>query len=415
MTDTDDVRVLFLSLAGQSGLASVEVFRKAGLRAEACSSFFEFIMRLKLGAGVVFLSEESLAGQWLDELATWVAQQPPWSDLPFVVLTGCEQQPAVAIWRQQLITRLRNVVLLEEPVPPATLASTALSAVKARRRQYEVRAHLAERRQAALALKTLVALRISELEAANTALRFEVAERERIEASLHQAQKIKAMGQLTSDSAPDFNNMLQAIYGNLEMIRHRIEDGRQDEATRFVEIADATVQRAAELICRSLGFVRQKALVPRTVGVDELIMGLDEQVRCTVGPAIEVDLRTNSPLWVVSCDPNQLANALLGLAMNARDAMPEGGRLSFNTRPVCLAVADLICQNEARPGEYVEIAVVDTGTGMNEATRAHVSDSVFTTEPIGSGRSLGLYGFVQQSGGLVQLVLPHFAWRRKAA
>jgi len=233
-------------------------------------------MRLKLGAGVVFLAEESLASQWLDELATWVAQQPPWSDLPFVVLTSCEQQPAVAIWRQQLITRLRNVVLLEGPVPPATLASTALSAVKARRCQYDVRAHFAERRQAALALKTLVAFRISELEAANTALRFEVAERERIEVSLHQAQKIKAIGQLTSDSAHDFNDMLQAINANLEMIRPRIEEGYPDEAVCFVEIADATVQRAAELICRSLGFVRQKALVPQTVGVDELIMGLDE-------------------------------------------------------------------------------------------------------------------------------------------
>ncbi len=165
MIDTNNVRVLVLALTGQSGLASTEVFRKAGLRAEACTSFFELILGLKLGAGAVFLAEESLSGRWLDELATWVAQQPPWSDQPFVVLTSCEQQPAVAIWREHLITRLRNVVLLEAPVPSTTLASSALSAVRARRRQYEVRAHLAERRQAALALKTLVASRISELEA----------------------------------------------------------------------------------------------------------------------------------------------------------------------------------------------------------------------------------------------------------
>jgi len=178
-----------------------------------------------VGAGAVFLSEELLAGRWLDELATWVAQQPPWSDLPFVVLTSREKQPAVAIWRRQLITRLRNVILLEGPVQPTTLASSALSAVRARRRQYEVRAHHVGRRQAALALKTLVASRIRELEAANTALRSEVAERERIKASLDSSQEINVVGQLTTGIARDFNNILQAINASLEMMHRRIEEG----------------------------------------------------------------------------------------------------------------------------------------------------------------------------------------------
>ena len=194
MIDTDNVRVLVLALTGQGSLASTAVLRKAGLRAEACTSFSELVLGLKLGAGAVFLAEEALTGRWLDDLATWVAQQPPWSDLPFMVTTSREQQPAVAIWREYLIARLRNVVLLEGPVQPTTLASNALSAVRARRRQYEVRAHLAERRQAALALKILAASQTSELKAANTALRFEVAARERIEASLHQLQKTEVVG-----------------------------------------------------------------------------------------------------------------------------------------------------------------------------------------------------------------------------
>jgi len=180
MADTDNMRVLVLASTGQGGLACTEAFRKAGLRAEVCTSFFELIIGLKAGAGAVFLAEEALSGQSLDDLATWVARQPSWSDLPLVVLTSLEEQPAIAIWRQQLITRLRNVVMLQQPVHLTTLASIALSAIRSRRRQYEARAHMAERRQADLALKTLLAARIRELEAANMALRSEIDERERV-------------------------------------------------------------------------------------------------------------------------------------------------------------------------------------------------------------------------------------------
>lgn len=209
MTDRDNLRVLVLASPGRCSLAWTEVFRRAGLRAEVCASFFELIMGLKAGAGAVFLAEESLSGQWLDDLAIWVAQQPSWSDLPLVVLTSREEQPAATIRRQHLITRLRNVVLLEEPVQPVTLASNALSAIRARRRQYEVRAHVTEGRQAGLALKTLVASRIGELEAANIALRSAVDGSERIKAPLRQPQKVKAAGQLTGGIAHDPDNMLQ--------------------------------------------------------------------------------------------------------------------------------------------------------------------------------------------------------------
>lgn len=194
MTSTENMRVLVLAPTGRDGLASVEVFRKAGLQAEVCASPFELVLSLKAGTGAVFLAEETLSGQLLDDLATWVGRQPPWSDLPFVVLTNRQDQPAIADWRQCLIVRLRNVVLLERPVQPITLASNALSSIRARRCQHEVRAHLAERRQAALALEALAAARTREIEAANTALRSEIAERERIEALLHQSRKAKALG-----------------------------------------------------------------------------------------------------------------------------------------------------------------------------------------------------------------------------
>ncbi len=194
MTSTDNMRVLVLARAGRDGLASVEVFRKAGLQAEICTSPFELVLGLKAGAGAVFLAEETLSGQLLDDLATWVGRQPPWSDLPFVVLTSRQEQPAITARRQCLIVRLRNVVLLEAPVQPITLASNALSSVRARRRQYEERVHRAERRQAALALGALAAARTREIEAANIALRSEIAERERIEALLHQSRGAEVVG-----------------------------------------------------------------------------------------------------------------------------------------------------------------------------------------------------------------------------
>ncbi len=144
MTDTDNVRVLILARTGQDGLASIMVFRKAGLQAELCTSPIELVLGLKAGAGAVLIAEEALSGLLLDDLAAWVDRQPPWSDLPFVVLISCQKQPAITAWRQGLIVRLRNVVLLEGPVQPITLASSVLSSVRARRCQYAVRAHLAE-------------------------------------------------------------------------------------------------------------------------------------------------------------------------------------------------------------------------------------------------------------------------------
>lgn len=153
----DNMRVLVHVPTARDGLASVQVFRKAGLQAELCASPFELILGLKAGAGAVLAAEETLSGQLLDDLAIWVGRQPPWSDLPFVVLTSRQEQPAIVAWRQCLIVRLRNVVLLEGPVQPISLASSILSSVRARRCQYAVRAHLAERRQAALALKALAA------------------------------------------------------------------------------------------------------------------------------------------------------------------------------------------------------------------------------------------------------------------
>jgi len=226
------------------------------------------------------------------------------------------------------------------------------------------------------------------------------------EETLRQAQKMEAVGQLTGGIAHDFNNMLQAIGGSLEMIQRRVEQGRAEEVARFVGSARTTVGRAAALTHRLLAFARRQTLQPKPVIADTLILGMEDLLRQTVGPSVTVELRIHDGTWPVLCDPSQMESALLNLAINARDAMPDGGGLTVTTRHTSLSAADVADHDSATPGDFVEIAVADTGTGMDEATRARAFEPFFTTKPIGQGTGLGLsqlYGFVRQSGGVLRL------------
>ena len=264
---------------------------------------------------------------------------------------------------------------------------------------------ITEARLAADALEARVAERTAALRQAVDALHAEALEREQTEAALRQSQKMEAVGQLTGGIAHDFNNMLQAIGGSLEIMRRRIGQGRLDQAGEFVDVAHQTVKRAAALTNRLLAFARRQTLQPCAVEPDDLIEGIAELIRRTTGSGIAVELSLDDGIWTVLCDPNQLENVLLNLAINARDAMPDGGRLTIGTRDVSLSEADVAGHDEARPGDYVEIAVADTDAGMDEATRARAFEPFFTTKPLGQGTGLGLsqlYGFVRQSDGIVR-------------
>jgi PAS domain S-box-containing protein len=255
-------------------------------------------------------------------------------------------------------------------------------------------------------LEDRVAERTRELTEANAKLTAEAAERERVEDALRQSHKMEAVGQLTGGIAHDFNNMLQAIGGSLELMSRRVEQGRLDEANRLVATAQTTVERAAFLTHRLLAFARRQSLQPRPVEVDALVCGLIELIRRMAGPQIEIDLRPRDGIWTVMCDPNQLENVLLNLAINARDAMPNGGTLTIATSDLSLSAPDVAGDEDAQPGDYVEITVSDTGIGMDEMTRRRAFEPFFTTKPLGQGTGLGLsqvYGFVRQSGGIVRL------------
>jgi PAS domain S-box-containing protein len=238
-----------------------------------------------------------------------------------------------------------------------------------------------------------------------TELRETQLELERSREQLIQSQKMEAIGQLTGGVAHDFNNLLTGIIGNLDMLRSRVAQGRIGELDRFIAAAQGAASRAAALTHRLLAFSRQQALEPKATDANKLVTGLEELIRRTVGPGITVETVLAAGLWPCFCDPNQLENAILNLCINARDAMAGGGRLTIETANTWLD-EPAARERDMAAGQYVALAVSDTGTGMSPEVLARAFDPFFTTKPIGQGTGLGLstiYGFAKQSGGQARL------------
>ena len=204
-------------------------------------------------------------------------------------------------------------------------------------------------------LERLVAERTGDLARALDSLRIEAAERGQAEEALRQSQKMEAVGRLTGGIAHDFNNMLQGIAGSVEIARRRIREGRTADALRFLDTTRTAVDRAAALTHRLLAFARRQQLDPRPVDPDGLVAGMAELIRRTMGPGIRVELNLRDGAWNVLCDANELESALLNLCINARDAMPEGGRLTIGTSDAKLQPNDIAEQDGAMPGEFVAI------------------------------------------------------------
>ena len=226
------------------------------------------------------------------------------------------------------------------------------------------------------------------------------------EEALRQSQKMEAVGQLTGGLAHDFNNMLAGVTGHLELMKLRLRMGQSGDLPARIDAALGVTQRAAALTHRLLAFSRRQALDPRPTSVNALVMSMTELIERAAGPAIALRTRLQPVLWTTLCDPNQLESALLNLANNARDAMPEGGLLEIETANVVLNQAQAGCHGELRPGEYVQVLVRDNGAGMPPDVVARAFDPFFTTKPMGQGTGLGLsmvYGFAQQSGGHVRI------------
>lgn len=226
------------------------------------------------------------------------------------------------------------------------------------------------------------------------------------EDQLRQAQKMEAVGQLTGGIAHDFNNLLTGIIGSLERMQSRLTAGRIADIQRYTEGAMSSAQRAAALTHRLLAFARRQPLDPRRVDVRELIFGMEELLRRTLGPKYELELVNGDGQWVTRCDPCQLESSLLNIAINARDAMPAGGKLRIETTETRQPLARIPGDAPVAAGEFLCICVSDTGTGMSPDVIEHAVEPFFTTKPQGQGTGLGLsmvYGFARQSEGYLKI------------
>lgn len=248
-----------------------------------------------------------------------------------------------------------------------------------------------------------------QLQQLNARLEQLVAERTRellrSEEQLRQSQKMEAVGQLTGGIAHDFNNLLTGISGSLELLQSRITQGRTQDLDRYINAAQGASRRAAALTHRLLAFSRRQTLAPKPTQVNRLVKGMEELISRTMGPSVSIISDLSTDLWNVLIDPHQLENALLNLCINARDAMPDGGTLTISSRN--RSIDERSAQTfDLEAGEYVALAVSDTGTGMAPEVAAKAFEPFFTTKPIGMGTGLGLsmiYGFIRQSGGQARI------------
>ncbi|RZJ24617.1 MAG: hybrid sensor histidine kinase/response regulator, partial [Haliea sp.] len=368
-----------------------------------CAGQADFLARLNESAAAAIVTEESLADDSLAaNLAQWLNAQPAWSDFPFIVLATRQpgQRPAAAV---AMLRALGNVILLERPLNAETLASAADAAVRARKRQYAARQHLEEISRTRTEVERLngqlearILERTRELASANDRLMKEISERERAQAALTQVQKLEAIGRLTGGIAHDFNNLLHVVNMNLELVSMY---AKEEKVKPVVERAKSAAKRGSKLTNQLLSFARNQSLLPRLTHVNKLLLGMKDLLEISAGPGVEIVFDLCEAPAPVVLDSSQLEMAILNLAVNSRDAMPEGGVLTIST----LAHERDVAEGELKAGEYVIVRVADTGKGIAPQLLTKVFDPFFTTKPVGSGTGLGLsqvYGFARQSGGL---------------
>jgi signal transduction histidine kinase len=410
--NTSSQRAVILAPQGRDAGIAAGILREGGLSADVCNDLQGLIAEVAVGAGVAVLTDDAIRNADIKALVDWIKSQPPWSDFPLILLTkrggGVEQNPAAARQTQAL----GNVVFLERPFHPTTLLSAVRTALRGRQRQYEARARLdtlreseshargaeASLRRANETLEARVQERTAELAATNRQLVAQIEEREKVELTLRQMQRLEAIGQLTSGVAHDFNNLLTAVLGNIGFIEKSVaHDTKLKHRLSQMRLA---AERGAKLTSQLLAFSRRQRLEPEPFDLNEALANMHDLLQSTLGGSIAINTVFGTALWPALADPAQIELVVLNLVINARDAMQDRGTVTIETANARIALPDK--PEEPPAGDYVMVAVTDTGSGMTKEVLAKAFEPFFTTKEIGKGSGLGLsqvLGFAKQSGG----------------
>ena len=393
--DPNSERVLILAPHGRDADLARRLLADADLAARVVTDLSGLTPALAESAGVALVAEEAVRTADLAALSQWIAEQPAWSDMPFIMLTrqggGAERNPAAA----RLSKVLGNVSFLERPFHPTTLISIVVTALRGRRRQYEARARLEE-----------LHAREGQLRELNATLESRVAEavdeRTIAEEALRQSQKMEAVGQLTGGVAHDFNNLLTIIRSSVDFLRR--PDLAEERRRRYLEAVSDTVDRAAKLTSQLLAFARRQTLKPETFEVGGCLRGVADMLDTVTGARIHIALDLAVDRCFIRCDRSQFETALVNMAVNARDAMDGAGTLTLGLagdRPM-----PAIRGHAGSRSAFVAVSLADTGTGIAAPDLGRIFEPFFTTKEVGKGTGLGLsqvFGFAKQSGGDVDV------------
>ena len=412
--DTISERAIILAPQGRDAFVAADILREGGLTAVICKDLSGFAEEIAAGAGVAVLTDDAIRSADIKILAGWINSQPAWSDFPFVLLTerggGLERNPVAT--RQT--GALGNVVFLERPFHPTTLISVVRTALRSRKKQYEARSRLealheseGHARQAEASARGLnetlearVRERTEELAATNRQLVAQIEEREKVESTLRQMQRLEAIGQLTSGVAHDFNNLLTVVLGNigfLEKANSIVDVPKLQQRLSHMRLA---TERGAKLTSQLLAFSRRQRLEPKPFDVNDALENMHNLLQSTLGGGISIHTVFRPGIWHALADPTQIELVVLNLVINARDAMGDRGTVTIETANAKVGPPERL--EEPPAGEYVMIAVTDTGSGMTKEVLAKAFEPFFTTKEIGKGSGLGLsqvLGFAKQSGG----------------
>ena len=406
-------RVLVCAPFGQDGPGLVDILKVEGFAAELLCDLPALAAALDEGVGVVLLTEEALSSG-RDHLQDRLAQQPPWSDLPFVLLTAQAASPGGRRYdaRARLPESAHNVVLLERPLRRGSIVSAVDAALRGRAWQLELRNRLQELevgREALRASEAELRRAADELEARvearTAALNAEIASRARTEEALRQSQKMEAVGQLTGGVAHDFNNLLTVIRSSVDFLKR--DDLPEARRHRYVQAISDTAERATKLTGQLLAFARRQPLKPEVFDVRARIESVADLIRPLVGARVDIRLDLfpgEAEMRCVNADVSQFETALVNLAVNARDAMAGDGVLTLCARSV--VVVPPIRGHAGAAGDFIAITVGDTGEGVSADKADMIFEPFYTTKEVGRGTGLGLsqvFGFVKQSGGEIEV------------